>query len=174
VIEAKAAYIAVGSNIEPLRHVPLALTLLQARVTLTAVSTFYWTKPVGPTPQPPFANGVIRCETLLSPRELKFDVLREVERQVGRVRNSDKYAPRCIDLDLVLYDALVMSEEGLELPDPDVWERPFIAVPLLEVCPECILPDSGASLAESPAAVPAADMTADPAMTQMIRNILRL
>ena len=168
------AYIAVGSNIEPSRNVPFALTLLQAHVTVTDVSTFYWTKPVGLTPQPAFANGVVRCTTALAPRELKFGVLREIERQAGRVRTCDKYAPRCIDLDLVLYDALVVHEEGLELPDPELRVRPFLAVPLLEVCPGCVLPDAGDLLAASPAAVCSEDMAADPVLTTMIRNALRL
>ncbi len=171
--EPVSAYVAVGSNIDPRRNVPWALTLLQARVTVTALSTFYRSVAVGPSHQPPFVNGVVRCETAMAPRAFKYNVLREVEREVGRVRTDDKYAPRCIDLDLVLYGTMIVHEEGLELPDPEIWNRPFLAVPLLELWPGCTVPGSGVPLAESPVTARAGEMTPDHALTRLIKDTLR-
>lgn len=140
---------------------------------MTAVSTFYRSEAVGPGDQPPFINGMVRCETTVAPRAFKYGVLREVEREVGRVRTDDKYAPRCIDLDLVLYGTMIVHEEGLELPDPEIWERPFLAVPLLELWPDCTVPGSGMALAESPVAGRAGELTPDHALTRLIKDTLR-
>ena len=94
------AFIAVGSNIEPSRHVTQALRLLQDRVEVVALSTFYWTSPVDRPGQPRFLNGVWRVHTAIPPKKLKFEVLRGIESRLGRVRTADKSAPRTIDLDI--------------------------------------------------------------------------
>lgn len=140
-------FIAVGSNIEPEANVLAALELLQQHVRVIGVSTLYRTAPVGRPDQAAFINGVWRVATAMPPRTLKFDLLRAVEVQLGRVRTPDKYAPRTIDLDVVLYGSLVIDEPGLRIPDPDIRTRPFIAVPLLELDPHCVLPDTGEFLA---------------------------
>lgn len=142
------AFIAVGSNIDPERNIGRALELLQQQVRVVASSTFYWTTPLGRTDQPRFLNGVWRVETGLSPGSLKFDVLRGIESKLGRVRTEDKYAPRPIDLDVILHGRLVLSGPDLQIPDPDIGCRPFIAVPLLELVPDLTMPDTGEPLAE--------------------------
>jgi 2-amino-4-hydroxy-6-hydroxymethyldihydropteridine diphosphokinase len=121
-----------------------------ARERVTATSTFYWTEPLGRPGQPRFLNGAWRVETERSARELKFDVLRPIESALGRERNADKYAPRTIDLDVVLYGDGMIEEPDLTVPDPDIRDRPFLAVPLLELAPELRLPDTGERLAELP------------------------
>lgn len=141
-------YIAVGSNIDPERHIPAALSRLHRRLTVTAVSTFYQTAPLGRPEQDPYVNGVIQVRTGLEPRELKFGVLRPLEAELGRRRGPDRLASREIDLDLVLHGDRVLSEPDLALPDPDLRERAFIAVPLVELAPDLTLPDTGERLAE--------------------------
>ncbi|MGQ9648805.1 MAG: 2-amino-4-hydroxy-6-hydroxymethyldihydropteridine diphosphokinase [Phycisphaerae bacterium] len=141
------AFIAVGSNIGPEQNVANALTLLQQQARVLASSTFYWTPPLSRPDQPRFLNGVWRIRTDLSPGSLKFDVLRGIESKLGRARTADKYAPRPIDLDIVLYGRLVLSEPDLQIPDPDIRRRPFIAVPLLELAPDLTMPDTGEPIA---------------------------
>ena len=74
-------------------------------------------------------------------------MLRRIESELGRVRSADRYAPRTIDLDLLLYGDLVIDEPGLRIPDPDIRIRPFIAVPLLELEPGLVMPDTGEAIA---------------------------
>jgi 2-amino-4-hydroxy-6-hydroxymethyldihydropteridine diphosphokinase len=134
-------FIAVGSNIEAERNVADALEQLGRRVRIVAVSLFYWTPALGaPDSSPDFLNGVVEIETELEPRELKQSVLLEVEGELGRERDAEKYAPRTIDLDLVLQGDVVCNEEGLVLPAPEIFERPFVALPLLELEPKLVVP----------------------------------
>ncbi len=143
-------YVAVGANIEPESSIPAAFERLAGRVRIRATSTFYRTAPVGRTDQPPFLNGVWQLDTEVAPRPLKFEILRGIESELGRRRSKDRNAPRIIDLDIVLYDRMVIDEPGLRLPDPDIRERAFVAVPLLELAPGLALPDTGEPLADLP------------------------
>ncbi len=140
-------FISVGSNIYPEENVRRAL-FLSRRIRLVALSTFYATAPVGRPDQPPFYNGVVRGRTDLPPDVLKFHVLRDIEARLGRKRGADKYAPRPIDLDVLLYGDRVEESEELVLPDPQIAERPFLALPLYELAPDLVLPGSGRSLRE--------------------------
>ena len=148
------AYVGVGSNLDPERNIPAALTRLAQLVKVTGVSTFYRTAALGPPGQPDFLNGVVSVETVLSARELKRSVLVKVEKELHRERAADRYAPRVIDLDLVLYGDLVCDEEGLVLPDSHILERPFLAFPLLELEPELVIPGTRTSLREAAALLP--------------------
>lgn len=141
-----SVFLAVGSNIEPEEHIPAALRRLGRSERVTGISTFYCTAAIGRPEQPAFLNGVWRIETTTAPRALKFDVLRSIEAELGRIRDRDKYAPRTIDLDILLYGDLVMVEADLRIPDPDLRSRPFLAVPLLELVPNLVLPDTGEPL----------------------------
>lgn len=166
------AFVAVGSNIDPRQHIIEALSRLRERARVTATSTFYWTAALDRPEQPRFANGVWQVETDLPARRLKFDVLRIIERQLGRVRTADRYASRTIDLDVVLCGDLVVDEPDLRIPDPDIRTRPFISIPLLELAPDLILPDTGEPLAALPVVADRAGMEADPDFTAQIRTIL--
>ncbi|MBI5486383.1 MAG: 2-amino-4-hydroxy-6-hydroxymethyldihydropteridine diphosphokinase [Deltaproteobacteria bacterium] len=141
-------FVGVGSNIEPERNVPEAQRRLARRVQVTGVSTFYRTMPLGAPGTPRFVNGVWRIETALGVRFLRSDVLRGIEEELGRRRTSDRNAPRPIDLDVLVYGDAVVEEEGLRLPDPAIWARPFVAYPLWELAPELVLPGDGRRLAE--------------------------
>ncbi len=140
------AFIAIGSNIEPERNVREGLRRLSQRLRIRAVSTFYRSLPLGRPEQQPFVNGVVEVETDVPPRQLKYGVLRAVESEMGRIRTADKYAPRTLDLDILLYDARMICSPDLTLPDPEIVSRPFLAVPLAELAPEAVLPGDGRSL----------------------------
>lgn len=140
------AFIAVGSNVAPEENIPEAFGQLRNHARVIACSTFYRTPPLNRPEQPAFINGVWEIETGLLPRAMKFDLLRPIEARLGRVRSKDKYAPRPIDLDILLYGAWVMDEEDLRIPDPDIYSRAFLAWPLYELAPNTILPDSGRKL----------------------------
>lgn len=126
------AFIGVGSNIKPEHNIMTALEVLQNRTHVTGSSTFYRTEPIGRPDQPHFINGVWRVNTAVSPVQVRDELLTPVEEELGRVRTTDKFAPRTIDLDLVLYDDLVVESETLRLPHPDLG-RPFVSVPILEL-----------------------------------------
>jgi len=144
------AFVAVGSNIEPLTNIPAALRFLMGQVEVTGTSTFYRTQPLGRANQPVFVNGVWRISTTLEPHALKYIVLRQLEEALGRVRTEDRYADRTIDLDLVLYGDVVSDEPGLVLPDPDILQRPFLAVALVELEPELAVGGTHLRLADMP------------------------
>ncbi|MFH2006711.1 MAG: 2-amino-4-hydroxy-6-hydroxymethyldihydropteridine diphosphokinase [bacterium] len=139
-------YVGVGSNIEPQVHVPAALEGLLSRMEVTGSSTFYRTAPAGRPEQADYVNGVWAVRTHLAPGPLKA-LLRELEVRLGRRRTADRFASRTIDLDLLLHGDTVRVGGGLDLPDPDVRHRAFVAVPLLELAPELRLPDTGEPLA---------------------------
>ena len=164
------AFISIGSNIDPEHNVLAALLRLGSAARIRAISTVYLTEPVGPPGQPPFYNCVAEIETDLAPRDLKFRLLRGIESELGRKRSSDKFAPRPIDLDLILYDDLVMTEEELTLPDPDITHRPFLAVPLNELAPELVLPGSGVRISEAALAQPRAGMAPLENYTERLRK----
>ncbi|MBX7258799.1 MAG: 2-amino-4-hydroxy-6-hydroxymethyldihydropteridine diphosphokinase [Candidatus Hydrogenedentes bacterium] len=168
------AIVSVGSNIEPELNIPQAMTLLRDFVDLEAVSTFYRTAPLGRPEQPAFLNGVCLLETEGSPRWLKFEVLRHIESELGRERTTDKFAPRSIDLDIALFGEEIVQEPGLRVPDPDIRERPFLALPIYELRPETVLPDTGEALADIVAVLPETGMVADTRFTDLLRARLLL
>lgn len=139
-------FVSVGSNIDPVENVRKALRLLHEHIPIKAISIFYRTEPEGRPDQPVFYNGVVEIETDISPLDLKWSVLRKIEDELGRVRSEDKYAPRTIDLDVIIYGDEVISNDDLLVPDPQISERPFLAVPLYELTPDLVLPDTGIPL----------------------------
>lgn len=142
------AFVSVGSNIDPAANTELALRMLRRETRIRNISTVYQTEAEDRPEQPRYYNCVVEIDTVLAPRELKFDVLRKIEETLGRVRSSDKFASRTIDLDLILYDDLVMHTDDLVLPDPDITRRPFLAIPLHELAPGLVLPEPGARIEE--------------------------
>jgi 2-amino-4-hydroxy-6-hydroxymethyldihydropteridine diphosphokinase len=148
------AFVGIGSNVEPAENVEKAIRLLSAAVQVRGISTVYLTEAVGRSGQPLYYNCVVEIETDVIPAELKQQVLRRIEKELGRVRRGDAYAARTIDLDLILYDRLVITSEGLTLPDPDIVRRPFLAIPLHELAPDLALPGSDLRIKEIAAAQP--------------------
>lgn len=140
-------YIAVGGNIHPEYSIPRALDLLHDVCPIQGLSTFYRTDPVDRPEQSPYLNGVVMIRYGEHPRALKYDILRPIEAALGRVRTEDAYAARPIDLDILLCGVMEIQEPGLILPDPDIRERVFLAVGLVELEPEMKLPGTNISVA---------------------------
>ncbi len=138
------AYIALGANLgNPANQVESACEELGrlAETRLARRSALYLSKPVGYADQPDFVNAVVGVDTRLSPRDL-MQALLEIEARHGRDRTF-KNAPRTLDLDLLLYDGLVMHAAGLTLPHPRMTERPFVLLPLAEIAPDALIPGHG-------------------------------
>jgi 2-amino-4-hydroxy-6-hydroxymethyldihydropteridine diphosphokinase len=170
------AYVAVGSNVEPLRNVPAAVRLLARHVDVAAASTFYRTEPVAPPGEAPaardeFVNGVLAIRTSLPPGPLKRDVLRAVEDELGRDRSAGRYGPRTIDLDLVLFGRMVIDEPALTIPSRDL-DRPFVAIPLRELAPDLVLPHTRQPLSCLWGASPLPGMVRDEACTRAVREVM--
>ena len=161
------AFVAVGSNRDPLNNIPRAFDLLRQTQQGVASSTFYQTEPIGPPGQPAFMNGVWLIQTTTPPLELQ-DQLHQIEAQLGRVRTTDKYAPRVIDLDLILYGQEQYHTQALALPHPDV-SRPFVLNPILELIACLHLEGFHEHLPKSPA-VPREFGQPLPELTEQLRQ----
>ena len=133
------AYVGLGSNLGDREATILAAVAALRGV--VAVSQLRETDPVGVTEQPAFLNGAVALETELSPREL-LDSLLAVERELGRERR-ERWGPRTIDLDLLLYGTETLEEPGLTVPHPHLHERRFALEPLAELDPELVVPGRG-------------------------------
>lgn len=106
-------------------------------------SAVYRTPPWGRTDQPDFLNAVVELQTRMVPRVL-LEALLEIEQRFGRVRRAeDRWGPRAIDLDLLLYGEETLDEAGLSLPHPRLHERAFVLVPLAEIAPDLMIPGRG-------------------------------
>jgi 2-amino-4-hydroxy-6-hydroxymethyldihydropteridine diphosphokinase len=141
----REAYVGIGSNLGDREgNVRRALELLGAdpHIEVVAVSELRETEPVGLLEQPDFVNAAAQVRTELSPREL-LDRLLAVERELGRVRTGERYGPRTIDLDLLLYGQEVVEEPGLTVPHPRLAERRFALEPLLDLDPALSVPGRG-------------------------------
>jgi len=138
------AYVGLGANLGP-REVTLlrAADLLAAAdgVEVVAVSQLRETDPVGFVEQPPFLNGAIALDTSLSPRAV-LELLLEIEEELGRVR-GERWGPRTVDLDLLVYGDERVDEDGLHVPHPRLHERRFALEPLAELDPELEIPGLG-------------------------------
>lgn len=146
------AFVALGANLEdPAAQVRAALEALAALsgVRLIRASSLYRTAPVGVTGQPDYINAVAEVSTDLPPRELLAALFR-IEEQFGRERHY-RYAPRTLDLDLLLHDDLVLHTPDLTLPHPRLHLRAFVLVPLAEIAPDLRLPGRGTVAAWLPA-----------------------
>lgn len=168
------AYIAVGSNINPEENIVKGLQFLAKAVSVTSISTFYRTEAIGRPSHAPFLNGVCGVRTALAPRTLKFDVLRPIEDRLGRVRSEDKLADRTIDLDVILHGQAVIRDADLQVPAPEIRDRPFVAVALFELAPDTVLPDTGEPLAAVVEGQDAAELVVEPEFTRRLKAKLRL
>lgn len=141
------AAIALGSNVgDSYAILKAALQTLDATpgIKVEAASLIYQTVAVGP-PQPDILNACALLTTTLSPRTL-LDTLLQTEAKFGRVRR-ERWGPRSLDLDLLLFDAVILKEPGLQIPHPGLAERAFVLVPLNDIAPDWVEPVSGQTIA---------------------------
>lgn len=144
----RTALLTLGSNIDPERNMVAALDAIDDRLGIEAVSAIYEADPVGNSGVPRFLNAAVRVTTELSPRDLKFGIIRPLERHLGRVRTEDPNAPRTIDVDIAAMAELVIDREGIRLPDPEILIRAHLALPLADVAPGYRHPTEGRTLRE--------------------------
>ena len=139
-------YVGLGSNLEnPSEQVVLALGELESLpdTRLVAVSALYRNPPMGPQDQPDYVNAVAGLLTRKLPEEL-LALMQALEQRLGRVRiDGDRWGPRIIDLDLLVYGLAQISVPGLNLPHPGISERNFVLFPLRDIAPSLIVPGQG-------------------------------
>lgn len=136
-------YIGLGANLdEPVAQLQQAVQALQqlAGSTLVAVSGFYGSKPMGPQDQPDYVNAVAAIDTTLTAEQL-LDALQQIEQQQGRQRKAERWGPRTLDLDILLYGNQVIATERLTVPHYGLRVREFVLYPLYEIAPQLNLPD---------------------------------
>ena len=162
-------FVGVGSNVDPEANVVRGLRLVDTELGVRGVSTFYRTPALDRPLDPPFVNGVIEVDDALGSVETKA-LLKRLERTLGRVHTDDRYGPRTLDLDLLLHGDQVLSSEALKLPHQDIRTRAFVAIPLLELGPDLILPDSGMPLRSIVDSLPSYPMEPLRELTRRLRT----
>jgi 2-amino-4-hydroxy-6-hydroxymethyldihydropteridine diphosphokinase len=137
ITKTNTALISIGSNIEPEKHIPLSLKLLEKEAISLSVSSVWQTPAVG-SDGPDYLNTAVLFTSNLSLRQLRSQLLAKIELELGRVRTSNKYSDRTIDLDVVLYDNILVDDE--------LWTQAHIALPASELLPDLVNPHSGENL----------------------------
>jgi 2-amino-4-hydroxy-6-hydroxymethyldihydropteridine diphosphokinase len=133
----ETAYLGLGGNLgDPQKSMGTALRMLDADPLsrVVAVSSLYRTPPWGKTDQPDFLNATAEVLTSHSPREL-LDLCLEAEQRLKRVR-QERWGPRLIDIDILIFGDETVHEDGLEIPHPRMLERAFVLAPLAEIAPD--------------------------------------
>lgn len=139
-------YIGLGSNLAtPLEQLRSALAALAAlpQTQLVAQSSFYASDPLGPADQPRYVNAVAALDTELSPLAL-LDALQTIELEQGRTRKAERWGPRTLDLDILLFGERQLDEPRLTVPHYHMHARAFVLYPLAEIAPDLQLPDDRA------------------------------
>ena len=139
------AYIGVGSNLDdPVAQVQEAIAELEMLpdTILESKSSLYSGKPMGPADQPDYINAVVGIDTLLSPADL-LEAMQRIEDLQGRDRQGEKWGPRTLDLDLLLYGKNRINTPDLTVPHPGMHERDFVIVPLAEIAGNLNIPGRG-------------------------------
>lgn len=134
------AYLLFGSNINPVENLRRAVAELCTCCQLKNTSTAWETVAIGSANAPNFLNLAAWMQTEVDARTLKEAVMRPLEARLGRVRTADKNAPRTLDIDIILFDGVVLDEA--------LWQRNFIAIPMAELLPDLIHPETGERLAD--------------------------
>jgi len=138
-------YLGLGSNRRPEANLALGVRELAARFDLLATSSVYRNKAIG-FEGDEFLNAVVCVETTMSPEEICLQ-LEEIHRLAGRQRDSDPYGSRSLDIDLLLYDHLIMDATPVRVPRADVLDYSFVLGPLAEIAPDYVHPLSGKTIA---------------------------
>lgn len=141
----RPAYVGVGSNLDsPCEQVERAIAALDAidSTVLVKTSPLYRSKPLDGSEQPDYINAVSALLTKLDAVSL-LGYLQEIERAQGRSRDGDKWGPRTLDLDLLVYSSASIDENDLKVPHPGISERNFVLLPLLDIAPYLRIPGLG-------------------------------
>ena len=141
-LKSHIVYISVGSNIEDkyLNCINGINALTQkGKTSIIKKSEFYETEPVDYTDQDWFVNGVVKIGTSLDPSEL-LKMLKAIEKGIGRTQTLIRYGPRILDMDIILYDDLVLNSPQLTIPHPRMHKRRFVLCPICDIDPDMIHP----------------------------------
>ena len=135
-------YVGIGSNLaDPLAQVSVALQELSVlqNTQLVKCSSLYASRPMGPQDQPPYVNSVVKLHTKLSPLAL-LDECQRIEQHHGRLRKDNRWGPRTLDLDILLYAQQTINLAKLVVPHYGMRQREFVLYPLFEISPGLVLP----------------------------------
>lgn len=136
-MEKNSAILLLGSNIKPKENISRALELLSLQIEISARSRIWETEAVGSN-GPNFLNIAVVFSTNLDAMQIKSDLIIPIEDRLGRIRIKDKYAPRSIDIDIILFNQQIL--------DKNIWEKAFIAIPVSELSPDLLHPENKKSL----------------------------
>ena len=135
-------YIGLGSNQqEPIEQITNALQAIHSldATRVEHCSSLYHSKPMGPQDQPDYVNAVVNIQTSLPPHSL-LKALQTIELEQGRVRKDHRWGPRTLDLDILLFDQLILNTPDLIIPHYGMKQREFVLYPLAEITEDLILP----------------------------------
>ncbi len=141
----RPAYIGIGSNLDaPVNQVRQAIREIESleNCRLTLQSSLYRSAPLGPADQPDYVNAVVAVMTTLDARAV-LERLQSIERDHGRDRGGERWGPRTLDLDLLVFGSAEIDEPGLKVPHPGIALRNFVLLPLLEIAPHLPIPGLG-------------------------------
>jgi 2-amino-4-hydroxy-6-hydroxymethyldihydropteridine diphosphokinase len=152
----RRVYLSLGSNLgDREAHLRDALHGLEDELTIRQASSLFRTDPVGVTEQPEFVNLVVEADTDLEPLQLLQQVKR-VEQAVGR-RPTFRWGPRVVDIDILLYDDLVLETPELTIPHREMTRRAFVLLPLAQIAPQLVHPVEHRTISELAATVQGAE-----------------
>lgn len=152
-------YLGLGANLNaPRKQIHAAVAALKALedVEFVCVSHDYASKPMGPQDQPDYVNAVACVKTALKPEQL-LDLTQAIELEHGRVRKEQRWGPRTLDIDILLFGNDVIDTPRLTVPHYGLTEREFVVYPLLEIAPTLVLPNNQ-SLADITKTLPLNDL----------------
>ncbi|MCM2678758.1 2-amino-4-hydroxy-6-hydroxymethyldihydropteridine diphosphokinase [Echinimonas agarilytica] len=139
----QTCYIGVGANLNhPVQQAQVAIDALKKLTNsrFIAASPLYCSKPLGPTDQPDYINAVVAIETAMDPEGL-LNALQSIEQQQGRQRKDERWGPRTLDLDILLFGNQTIHTPRLTIPHYHMGEREFVLYPLADIAAELVLPD---------------------------------
>jgi 2-amino-4-hydroxy-6-hydroxymethyldihydropteridine diphosphokinase len=146
---AHQVYVGVGSNIGDRKENFLEALSRVAKLPDTRIikeSSLYESEPLGDS-KDWYVNGAIEIETKFKPEAL-IEKFKNIERAMGRKKVKKRWGARIIDLDILLYDALVVKKKNLRIPHPEMANRKFVLIPLSEICPQLVHPELGVTISE--------------------------
>jgi 2-amino-4-hydroxy-6-hydroxymethyldihydropteridine diphosphokinase len=146
------AYIGIGSNLgNRQKQIAMAIALLNAHPKIDAIAQSQWREyealALDGEELPNYLNGVVEIHTELTPQEL-LDVCQSIERELGRPANHGKWQPRPIDLDVLLYDSVILETPSLTIPHSELAKRVFVLEPLCDIAPDLVAPGKDKNIRE--------------------------
>jgi len=141
-------YLSLGSNIQPEQNLPAAVRLISRFGEIVAASTVYESRPLGGAAQPNYLNAAVWVRSPLAPEAFQTLAIGTVEMELGRVRTADRFAPRTIDIDILLCNDETRTIGHRAIPRAEILAHDFVAVPLGEIAPDKRHPVTGQTLGE--------------------------